>query len=251
VFYVGILEAGHLADAEAASRESGLTAYEIRTWCAGALPALIYQGSHEAIARARHEALSKHGYRTMLATEATLTKRREMIEVRHIDIGTDSLGAHGELGPRLPYAEIEQLIRIRIKTNTSRTIRELAQPNSRRRVPAEEEERTVRKQVSEQLLFVMPQGDALPWVISETETHYLGLGNAMQATAAQNFAFIINYLRASASESMYDARFSEQPIIATPMAVQGGARAELSRADVLVQMLRVALRLGGSAGPYR
>jgi hypothetical protein len=250
VFYVGILEAGHLADAEAASREAGLTPYEIRTWCAGSLPALIYQGSHEAIARARHEALSKHGYRTLLATEAMLTTRREMIEVRHIDIGTDSLGAHGEFGPRLPYAEIEQLIRIRIKTNTARTIREPAQPSSRRRVPSEDEERTVRKQVSEQLLFVMPQGDALPWIISETETHYLGLGNAMQATAAQNFAFITNYLRASAPGSMYDARFLEQPIVTLPTAVQGGSRAELSRADVLVQMLRVGLRIGRS-GPYR
>ncbi len=252
MYYVGITSVADTADPNGAGAALGTTAYDVRRWSAGTLPALAYQGTLYDAARARYDALARHGYGVLMVDGKAVPRRAEMVDVHRIDFGDESLGARGSEGPRIRYGAISLLLHVTVKGSVTRLVRDKdILPTGMRNTPMVERQHVERTPQSEQLLFIMPYGDDAPWVLSEKTAQFLGLGAAMQRAAAQNFVATLSLLRQRAPGATFDARFASQPILLAPAPpTLAGATPESSRVEVLVHLLRLAHR--GSAGtPYR
>jgi hypothetical protein len=252
MFYVGITAVADTADPAAAGLALGATAYDVRRWSSGTLPTLAYQGMIYDAARARYDALARHGYGVLMVDSTTVPRRADMVDVHRIDFGEDSLGARGSEGPRLRYGAISLVLHVTVKGSVTRLVRDKdISPSGMRNTPMVERQHVERTPQSEQLLFIMPYGDDPPWVLSEKTAQFLGLGAAMQRAAAQNFVTALNLLRQHAPGATFDARFAAQPILLAPAPpTLAGATPESSRVEVLVHLLRLAHR-GTARMPYR
>jgi hypothetical protein len=62
----------------------------------------------------------------------------------------------------------------------------------------------------EQVLYLFGQSGQHPLLFRETRLHYQGLGAALKPVASQNFATLIQLLRAAAPHAFYDERFLKQ-----------------------------------------
>jgi hypothetical protein len=255
MYYVGITTVADDADPAAAAEALGGSAYDVRRWAAGTLPSLAYQGTLYETARARYDALGRHGYGVLLVDGAKVPRLSDMVDVHRIDFGEDSVGARGPVeggGARLRYAAISLIVHVTVKGTSARVVRQKElMPSGLRSAPTVVRERVERTPKTDQLLFIMPYGDDVPWVLTERTAQFLGLGAEMQRAASQNFVAAAGMLRQRAPHAAFDARFATQPILlAPPPALIPGGDDASSRVEVLVHLLRLAHR-GPARDPYR
>lgn len=242
------------AECAAIGEIAQLDAYDVRLRLGGLLPAVVFQTADAHAAHGVLERLRRRGHGALALDLAEVTPSASMVRLGRFAIEGANLRS-GDRGETVPLASLTALVQAATSTDILRTTRERepAYAAARFAPTTSDVERLSHDVATEQMLFLFRSGGP-PWLLSERDAKYTGLGAALQPTRRQNFRATIALLRGAAPGACFDDRFAAEPHTSGKLVMAHGSdhpnpRGD-DRLDVLVHLVaRWLTRPVG--GPYR
>jgi hypothetical protein len=165
--------------------------------------------------------LRDRGYGAVACETATVASGRQQIVPREFRFNDGVLSGVDDTGKpfELALSQVVALIRATsiatVENNTTTQTKQLALGRAlvtgglvmSKKV---EHTSTSTHEAREQVLYLFINSGLRPLCFKETMLRYQGLGAAIKPTVSQNFATLVETLRANAPEALYDDRFLKQ-----------------------------------------
>lgn len=195
----------------------GMVAYDLKLRLGGPLPVVFAREADPARARELLAALRKRGHGAVACDLTKVPSAAEMTAPRTYELAADAfVGAAPAWGEaRMPYAEIVALIHANVATieRTQEVTKDRKFSLGRAAltggiaVRKEVEKKSVASSEDrEQVLYVVHESGRDPWLLCEQRLRHRGLGERVRPTAGENFATLVQLLRARAPHALYDDR---------------------------------------------
>jgi len=202
-------------EAKALAADLGTTAYEERLKLTPGLPAIVLATVDEAAAVALVAKIRARGHRVQLCRASEVMDAGDMVSLKHFTMSAEGL----ESGTaRLAWKTITAIVRARHhEAKQTETVKEkkfdlgrAVMTGGRLIKKTQTKEVVTRNESMEQVLYIF--GGTIPWLLREQHTNYGGLGDAIQASAIQNFATAITEFRKRAPHARFDDSLMRRPV---------------------------------------
>jgi hypothetical protein len=217
MFVVGIARlAGPLQDeAPLLAADLGMTAYDARLLLAPGLPAIVLLTPDRSRALDLLTKVRGRGHDALAFDTQAVIPSESMVRPRQLTLHDEGLTSGDPNPEHLRFVDIFLLLR-----TTHETSSEASHHTTKKEFSASRAVLTgglvVRKKTTEtstthaygklDVLYIYPRAGQRPWLLQESGTRYLGLGDRLAATERANFLTAVELIRSHASGAAYDDR---------------------------------------------
>ncbi len=217
MFVVALTELrGTLEDEAAAlARDLGCTAYDARLLLAPGVPAIVRRTPDREPAVELLGRIRARGHGAVACDQAAVVSSDAMTSMRRFRLGPDAITLDDVPDANLPYDDVVALVPAvhRSRTDTETVTREkklsigraiMTSGLSMSKTVTREAHNSVEER--EGVLYVFRRSGATPWILREHGTVWVGHGQPLARSAAENYRIALTTLRSRAPGAAFDDR---------------------------------------------
>ena len=263
MFVVAIAELHGPAEGEVASlaEDLGVTAYDARLLLAAGTPAIVKTTPDRALALDLLGRLRARGHGAVAFDGAAVVSSEDMVAMRRPRLEADAVALDDRPGERLPYADVLALLpavhqrRADTTTETREKKISLTRGLMTSGMSFTKTVKTNTRSATEErdvVLYVFRRSGAVPWLLREHGTSWVGLGLPLAPSEGENYRLAVAALRERAPGATFDDRLTSRKA-AERAALSGGSGTTTVKtsSQAGVDLLAHVLALWIARGAYR
>ena len=217
MYVVGIAQlAGELQnEVPLLAADLGMAPYDARMLLAPGIPEIVLLSAEKDRAMSLVSKLRERGHDALAFDTRGLVSNGQMVQPRQITISAEGLTSADRYAQHLNFADIFLLVRA-THTTTTETSSETTKKSFSLGRAVMTGGLVMRKKTTQtdsahsydkiEVLYLYPSTASSPWLLAETGTRYLGLGDRLAPTERANFLKVVDLIRSRAEQARFDDR---------------------------------------------